>query len=67
MVAFFGARKATCSTARFSVMFIFSPRNMASIRSAQVALLCELLEQLQASFSDPVLGVIQKQSCTFAR
>ena len=28
-----GARRATCSTARFSVMLIFSPRNMASIRA----------------------------------
>ena len=28
-----GARRATCSTARFSVMLIFSPRNIASIRS----------------------------------
>ena len=28
-----GARSATCSTARFSVMLIFSPRNIASMRS----------------------------------
>ena len=33
-----GARRATCSTARFSVMLIFSPRNIASMRSAQAAL-----------------------------
>ena len=29
----FGARSATCSTARFSVTLILSPRNIASIRS----------------------------------
>ena len=29
----FGARSATCSTARSSVMLILSPRNMASMRS----------------------------------
>ena len=28
-----GARRATCSTARFSVVLIFSPRNMASMRA----------------------------------
>ncbi len=28
-----GARRATCSTARFSVTLIFSPRNMASMRA----------------------------------
>ena len=28
-----GARRATCRTARFSVMLIFSPRNIASIRA----------------------------------
>ncbi len=30
-----GARSATCRTARFSVMLIFSPRNMASIAAAR--------------------------------
>ncbi len=30
-----GRRRATCSTARCSVTLIFSPRNMASIRSAR--------------------------------
>ena len=34
MTASRGARSATCSTARFSVMLIFSPRNMASMRAA---------------------------------
>src|SRR6516164_4661329 len=33
MVASFGARRATCNTARFSVMLILSPRNIASMRS----------------------------------
>jgi hypothetical protein len=31
------ARSATCSTARFSVMLIFSPRNIASRRAARPA------------------------------
>ena len=30
-----GARRATCSTARFSVTLIFSPRNMASMRDCR--------------------------------
>ena len=29
----FGARKATCSTERFSVVLITSPRNIAAVRS----------------------------------
>ena len=33
IVSSLGARKATCSTARCSVTLIFSPRNMASMRS----------------------------------
>ena len=33
--------------------------------SAHVALLGELPEQLQGGFSDSVLGIIHKQSCTF--
>ena len=33
MLASRGARRATCSTARFSVMLIFSPRNIASMRA----------------------------------
>ena len=32
MVASLGARRATCSTARFSVTLIFSPLNIAAIR-----------------------------------
>ena len=32
-----GARSATCSTARFSVALILSPRNMASMRSRSPA------------------------------
>ena len=33
MDAPFGARRATCRTARFSVTLILSPRNIASIRA----------------------------------
>ena len=37
-----GARSATCSTARFSVTLIFSPRNMASMRSRRPRFLGKL-------------------------
>ena len=35
----FGARKATCSTARLSVMLIFSPLNIAAILAAEISIL----------------------------
>ena len=37
-----GARRATCRTARFSVILIFSPRNMASIRARRPRFLRQL-------------------------
>ena len=37
-----GARRATCSTARFSETLILSPRNMASMRSRNPDFLGEL-------------------------
>ena len=43
-----GARNATCSTARFSVTLIFSPRNMASMRSRKSRFGGELQEQMRA-------------------
>ena len=44
-----GARRATCSTARSSVTLIFSPRNMASMRSRRPALLGQLRAAAAAS------------------
>ena len=55
----FGARNATCKTARFSVMLIFSPLNMASIRSRRPAFLRQLKEQLEGFVGDTIFGVIE--------
>ena len=55
----FGARSATCRTARFSVMLIFSPRNIASIRVAQAGFLRQLQEQLERLVGDAILRVIE--------
>ena len=45
----FGARSATCSTARFSVTLILSPRNMASIRARRPDSSASCEQQLAAS------------------
>ena len=55
MDAPFGARNATCSTARASVILILSPRNIASIAFAQAGLAGELHEQFESLVSDAVL------------
>jgi hypothetical protein len=44
-----GARSATCSTARFSVTLIFSPRNIASMRDPQPGFLRQLKRSLIVS------------------
>jgi hypothetical protein len=49
MDAPFGARRATCSTARFSVMLILSPRNMASIRDCRPDSSASSDQQLEVS------------------
>ena len=54
-----GARSATCSTARFSVMLIFSPRNIASMRSRRPRLLGQLQQQLERLVGDAVLRVVE--------
>ena len=54
-----GARSATCSTARFSVMLIFSPPNIASMRAAQAALVGQLDQQPQRLVGDAVLRIIE--------
>ena len=57
-----GARRATCRTARFSVMLIFSPRNMASMRPRKSGFLGQLQEQFQGLVGDAILRVIQVQA-----
>ena len=54
-----GARSATCSTARFSVTLILSPRNMASMRSRKPDSLGELQQQPQRLVGDAVLGIVE--------
>ena len=58
----FGARRATCSTARFSVMLIFSPRNMASIRDSQARLFGQLDQELEGFIGDAILRVVQEEA-----
>ena len=60
-----GARSATCSTARFSVMLIFSPRNIAS-RARQAAIPGELQQQPNGFIGDAVFGVIEVQASAFS-
>ena len=60
-----GARSATCSTARFSVTLIFSPRNMASIRAAQAAFVRQLKQELERFVGDAVLRVIEEEADRF--
>ena len=57
-----GARRATWSTARFSVTLILSPRNMASIRVPESRLLCEPDEQSQGLVGDAVLRVVEEEA-----
>ena len=57
-----GARSATCRTARSSVTLIFWPLNMASIRSAQAALLGQPEEEPERLVGDAVLGVVEVEA-----
>ena len=52
-------RSATCSTARRSVTLIFSPRNMASMRSARPDSLASCTKQLHRLVGDAVLRVVE--------
>jgi len=50
MVAPLGARNATCNTARFSVMLIFSPLNMALMRDRRPDSFASFSNSLSVSF-----------------
>ena len=54
-----GARSATCSTARSSVMLMCSPPNMSARRSARSGLLRELDQQADRLGGHPLLGVVE--------
>ena len=62
-----GARSAMCRTARFSVTLIFSPRNIASMRSRRPRLLGEREQQLDRLVGDPVLRVVEEQAGALGR
>ena len=57
-----GARSATCSTARFSVTLILSPRNMASMRSRRPDSSASCEQQLERLVGDAVLRVVEGQA-----
>ena len=57
-----GARSATCSTARFSVTLIFSPRNMASMRARRPDSSASCDEQPQRLVGDAVLRVVEVEA-----
>ena len=57
-----GARRATCRTARPSVMLIFSPRNIASIALAQARFLGELVRRPSVSLVIAVLGIVEEKT-----
>ena len=58
----FGARRATCRTARFSVTLIFSPRNMASIRARRPDSSASCKQKLERLVGDAVLRVVQEDA-----
>ena len=62
-----GARRATCRTARFSVMLIFSPRNMASMRARRPDSSASCSEQLERLVGDAVLRVVEVRAHRLGR
>ncbi len=58
----FGMRSATWRTERFSVVLMRSPRNIASVRSAQPGLLGEGDEEPERLVGDPVLRVVEVEA-----
>ena len=56
-----GARRATCSTARFSVTLIWSPRNIASIRSRRPDSSASSTSRRERLVGDAVLGEVREQ------
>ena len=67
MRASFGARSATCSTARCSVILIFSPLNIASRRSATPRSCRELQQQPHRLVGDAVLRIVEIKPGAFGR
>ena len=57
-----GARSATCSTARSSVTLIFSPRNIASMRSRSPARRASATSRREGLVGDPVLRVVEVEA-----
>ena len=57
-----GARRATCSTARFSVTLILSPRNIASMRSRRPDSSASCTQQLERLVGDAVLRVVEEEA-----
>ena len=55
----FGARSATCRTARFSVTLILSPRNMASMRSRRPDSSASFQQEREGLVGDSVLGIVE--------
>ena len=62
-----GARRATCRTARFSVTLIFSPRNMASMRDCRPDSSASADEKLEGFVGDAVLRVVQEEAHRLGR
>ena len=62
-----GARRATCSTARFSVTLIFSPRNMASMRDCRPDSSARSMRSLRVSSVIAVLRVVEEEAHRFGR
>ena len=62
-----GARRATCRTARFSVMLIFSPSEHGVDPRSQAGFLGQFDEQLEGFVGDAVLRVIQEEAHSLGR
>ena len=62
-----GARSATCSTARSSVMLMCSPENIASIRPRRPRSSARRDQQPQRLVRDPVLGVVEEEPLRLGR
>ena len=54
-----GARRATCSTGRFSVVLIRSPANIASMRSRKARFFRQAQQQPQRFVGNAVFGVVE--------
>ena len=61
----FGARRATCSTARCSVTLIFSPLNIASMRSRRPHSSARSQQQAERLVGDAILRVVEVEAGGF--